>query len=211
MNGGERMEIEKKLREVREKAGLTQEQVALSAMVSRQTVSNWENGRSLPDIVSILKLSELYSISIDELLKGDQKMQKKLEKDANIAQANKTVILVTAAVTLFSLAVYLVSVFVGDPLLDFCENAIRWVLFAVGVVFAVTYLINLNKNNRFDFLKGVFTMKKLQFLSILLILVSIWFLWAPILPHSKIPELVCIVSAVLGLICGAASLFFKDK
>ena len=205
------MEIEKKLREVREKAGLTQEQVALSAMVSRQTVSNWENGRSLPDIVSILKLSELYSISIDELLKGDQKMQKKLEKDANIAQANKTVILVTAAVTLFSLAVYLVSVFVGDPLLDFCENAIRWVLFAVGVVFAVTYLINLNKNNRFDFLKGVFTMKKLQFLSILLILVSIWFLWAPILPHSKIPELVCIVSAVLGLICGAASLFFKDK
>lgn len=205
------MEIEKKLREVREKAGLTQEQVALSAMVSRQTVSNWENGRSLPDIVSILKLSELYSISIDELLKGDQKMQKKLEKDANIAQANKTVILVTAAVTLFSLAVYLVSVFVGDPLLDFCENAIRWVLFAVGVVFAVTYLINLNKNNRFDFLKGVFTMKKLQFLSILLILVSIWFLWTPILPHSKIPELVCIVSAVLGLICGAASLFLKDK
>ena len=205
------MEIEKKLKEVRERAGLTQEQVALSVMVSRQTISNWENGRSLPDIISILKLSDLYCISVDELLKGDQKMQKKLEKDANIANANKTVIFVTAAVTLVALLVYFISLFVGDPLRDFCENAIRWVLFAVGVVFAVTYLINLNKNNRFEFIKGVFTMKKLQFLSILLILISIWFLWAPILPHSKIPELLCIVSVVLGLISGVASLFFKEK
>ncbi len=36
-------------------------------MVSRQTISNWENGKSLPDIVSILNLSDLYQISLDEL------------------------------------------------------------------------------------------------------------------------------------------------
>ena len=40
------MEIEKKLRDAREKAGLTQEQVAEQVMVSRQTISNWENGVS---------------------------------------------------------------------------------------------------------------------------------------------------------------------
>ena len=56
------MEIEKKLKDTREKAGLTQEEVAESVMVSRQTVSNWENGKSLPDIISIIKLSELYKI-----------------------------------------------------------------------------------------------------------------------------------------------------
>ena len=38
------MEIEKKLKEARTNAGLTQEQVAEKIMVSRQTISNWENG-----------------------------------------------------------------------------------------------------------------------------------------------------------------------
>ena len=205
------MEIEKKLKEVRERAGLTQEQVAQSVMVSRQTISNWENGRSLPDIISIIKLSDLYGISVDELLKDDQKMQKKIEQDATVAKTNKGVILIIAAITLLSLAVYLVSIFVGDPLRDFCENAIRWVLFAVGVVFAVTYLINLNKNNRFEFIKGVFTVKKLQIISIILLLLAIWFCLAPIGQHSKLDELASIVSAALGLICGVTSLFLKDR
>ena len=205
------MEIEKKLKEVRERAGLTQEQVAQSVMVSRQTISNWENGRSLPDIISIIKLSDLYGISVDELLKDDQKMQKKIEQDATVAKTNKGVILIIAAITLLSLAVYLVSVFVGDPLRDFCENAIRWVLFAVGAVFAVTYLINLNKNNRFEFIKGVFTVKKLQILSIILLLLAIWFCLIPIGQHSKLDELASIVSAALGLICGVTSLFLKDR
>ena len=58
------MEIEKKLKDVRMQAGLTQEQVAEKIMVSRQTVSNWENGKSLPDIVSIMSLSDLYQITL---------------------------------------------------------------------------------------------------------------------------------------------------
>ena len=58
------MEIEKKLKDIREKAGLTQEQLAEAIMVSRQTISNWENGKSLPDIISIIKLSELYKSAL---------------------------------------------------------------------------------------------------------------------------------------------------
>ena len=82
------MEIEKRLKQAREAEGLTQEQVAEAVMVSRQTISNWENGKSLPDIISVMKLSELYKISVDELLKGDLKMQKKIEKDAAKIIAN---------------------------------------------------------------------------------------------------------------------------
>ena len=54
----------------------------------------------MPDIVSIMSLSDLYQISIDELLKGDKRMKEKMEKDANIAKANKRVILTTAIITL---------------------------------------------------------------------------------------------------------------
>ena len=86
------MEIGKKLKSARTKADLTQEQVAEKILVSRQTISNWENERSYPDIVSVIKLSDLYSISLDELLKGDQKMIDHLNESTNIVKSNKKLI-----------------------------------------------------------------------------------------------------------------------
>ena len=52
---------------------LTQEQVAELLGVSRQTISNWENEKSYPDIISVIKMSECYDVSLDYLLKGEQK------------------------------------------------------------------------------------------------------------------------------------------
>ena len=83
------MEIGRKLKEVRMKSNLTQEQVAEKLFVSRQTISNWENEKSYPDIISIIKLSDLYSISLDELLKGDQKMIEHLDASTNIVKSNR--------------------------------------------------------------------------------------------------------------------------
>ena len=114
------MEIEKKLKEARTNAGLTQEQVAEKIMVSRQTISNWENGKSLPDIVSILNLSDLYQISLDELLKGDTKMKEKIEKDVKVAKDNKRLILTTAILLVVVAIIYLISAFVGGVFYDFC-------------------------------------------------------------------------------------------
>lgn len=76
------MEIKNVIREARQKAGLTQEEAAEKILVTRQTISNWENGKSLPDIDSVLKMSDLYRVSLDELLKGDQKMVEKIEKES---------------------------------------------------------------------------------------------------------------------------------
>lgn len=140
------MEIEKKLKDVRMQAGLTQEQVAEKIMVSRQTVSNWENGKSLPDIVSIMSLSDLYQISIDELLKGDKRMKEKMEKDANIAKANKRVILTTAIITLVVGIIYSISIFVGGAFYEFCASAIQWVMLGIGTACALT-LINIKDSN----------------------------------------------------------------
>ena len=68
------MEIGKKLKEARLNRDLTQEVIAEKLNVSRQTISNWENEKSYPDIISVIELSNLYSISLDDLLKGDDAM-----------------------------------------------------------------------------------------------------------------------------------------
>lgn len=83
------MEIGKKLKNARIEAGLTQEKVAEKIDVSRQTISNWENEKSYPDIISVIALSDLYSVSLDELLKGDQKMAEHLEESTNVVKSNK--------------------------------------------------------------------------------------------------------------------------
>jgi len=140
------MKIEMKLKDARIQAGLTQEQVAEKIMVSRQTISNWENGKSLPDIVSIMSLSDLYQISIDELLKGDKRMKEKMEKDANIAKANKRVILTTAIITLVVGIIYSISIFVGGAFYEFCASAIQWVMLGIGTACALT-LINIKNSN----------------------------------------------------------------
>ena len=83
------MEIGKKLKNARIEAGLTQEKAAEKINVSRQTISNWENEKSYPDIISVIALSDLYSVSLDEQLKGDQKMAEHLEESTNVVKSNK--------------------------------------------------------------------------------------------------------------------------
>lgn len=98
------MDIGQKLKQARLQANLTQEQVADRIFVSRQTVSNWENEKTLPDIASVIKLSDLYSISLDELLKGDQKMIDHLEESTNVVESNKRLLwAITLNVVLFCL------------------------------------------------------------------------------------------------------------
>lgn len=65
------MNIGSKIKQARIHANLTQEQAASALGVSRQTISNWENSRTYPDIISVVKMSDLYAVSLDLLLKGE--------------------------------------------------------------------------------------------------------------------------------------------
>ncbi|WP_101773330.1 helix-turn-helix domain-containing protein [Peptostreptococcus faecalis] len=65
------MNLSKQIKENRKKMSLSQEELAEKAYVTRQTISNWENDKSYPDINSLIILSSLFNISIDELVKGD--------------------------------------------------------------------------------------------------------------------------------------------
>ena len=76
------MEIGQKLKEKRTGLELSQEQLAEKLGVTRQTIANWEKGKTYPDIASVLKLSDLYGVSLDELLKEDTNMRKHVEETA---------------------------------------------------------------------------------------------------------------------------------
>lgn len=91
------MKIGVRLKEARLRAGLTQENVAEEIQVTRQTISNWETEKSFPDIVSVIKLSTLYNISLDKLLKGDEEMIEHLEKSTNIVKSNQKLIIAIIA------------------------------------------------------------------------------------------------------------------
>jgi len=66
------MEFHEKLQELRKQKGLTQEQLAQALYVSRTAVSKWESGRGYPNIDSLKQIAKYFSVTIDELLSGNE-------------------------------------------------------------------------------------------------------------------------------------------
>ena len=72
------MTFHEKIKQCREENELSQEAVAEQLHVSRQTVSKWERGINQPDIETIVRLSDLFDVSVDQLLRGDMIVVRKL-------------------------------------------------------------------------------------------------------------------------------------
>ena len=70
------MELGRQIRKYRNERTLSQEALAEQVFVSRQTVSNWENDKSYPDVKSLMLLSEVFGVSLDQLIKGDVEIMK---------------------------------------------------------------------------------------------------------------------------------------
>ena len=76
------MELNEQIKKYRTGMNLSQEELAEKIYVTRQSISNWENGKTYPDIHSLLLLSSLFGISLDQLVKGDiDAMKEAIKKD----------------------------------------------------------------------------------------------------------------------------------
>ena len=81
------MELKEHLKEHRQRLGLSQEDLAERIFVTRQTISNWETDKTYPDVQSLMLLSQLFGVSIDELVKGDVvSMKEMVSKDAVVME-----------------------------------------------------------------------------------------------------------------------------
>lgn len=74
------MQLGQAIAQIRKERGLTQEAFAKMYNVTRQTVSNWENEKSYPDLSTLVKISDEFNVSLDILLKGDFRMVKDIDK-----------------------------------------------------------------------------------------------------------------------------------
>lgn len=106
------MELGSQIKKHRNGLSLSQDELAEKMYVSRQTISNWENDKSYPDVKSLLLLSEVFQTSIDNLIKGDVEIMKEVIKKEEIEKMNRygiiyTLLLIVTVVSAVPLFIWL--------------------------------------------------------------------------------------------------------
>ena len=122
------MEIKNQIRAYRSELGMSQEKLAEAIYVTRQTVSNWETGKSYPDIQSLLRLSSLFGISLDQLIKGDWALMKEKINAEDVSTFNR----LSKALTLMMV----ISLLAWAPMAYFFG---WWGIALAVILFAVTF------------------------------------------------------------------------
>lgn len=135
------MELGNQIKKYRQEAQMSQEELANRIYVSRQTISNWENDKSYPDVNSLVLLGEIFQISLDKLIKGDIEIMKEVIKKEEVVKMNRY-----GAVYAVLLIVTLVSVV---PLVT-TLGVWGWILW--GIIWGITMCVALKiekikKNN----------------------------------------------------------------
>lgn len=134
------MEISKCIKDARQNNNISQESLAEQLGVSRQTISSWENGKSYPDLVSIIKMSDIFNISLDKMLKEDIKLVNNMQEKMDTVKSNKSIVFtILFAIIIFG-GIYLIQTFVDIPKIDnLYLNIGVLIAFIVGVL---TYLFS---------------------------------------------------------------------
>lgn len=143
------MDIGIKIKNARIKANLTQEQVAEFLGVSRQTISNWETEKTYPDIVSVVKMSDLYHVSLDHLLKEEKPMSNYidyLEESTNVVKSRNRfakLILITTYLAIWAISLIVFWFFTSGSDAMGYSIMFLWILLPV-TTFIFSFMIGKN-------------------------------------------------------------------
>lgn len=117
------MELGKRIISLRKEHHMTQEDFAEVCNVTRQTVSNWENGKNYPDLETLVFISDHFDISLDILLKGDRNMVSKITQVQKRDKFNTIAVIVLTALILGALIISNIRVFVSPE--DYDIDVVR--------------------------------------------------------------------------------------
>lgn len=117
------MQLGQMIVKLRKEQGLTQETFAKKFNVTRQTVSNWENEKSYPDLHTLVKISDEFNLSLDILLKGNPTMVNDIDKKVKKHTLYKGIILgLILIIAVLSSVIYLTNKTIGDVAKDSIGN-----------------------------------------------------------------------------------------
>lgn len=143
------MEIGNQIKKYRAELELSQEELADKIFVTRQTISNWENEKNYPDVKSLVMLSNLFGISLDQLVKGDLEEMKRQIKESDVWEFYRqgTVYSILAIVMMLS-PIPLVRLF-------------HWIGFAIWGILAVITLVYGFKVEKWNKKQDIHTWKEI--------------------------------------------------
>lgn len=113
------MQLGQMIVKLRKEQGLTQETFAKKFNVTRQTVSNWENEKSYPDLHTLVKISDEFHLSLDILLKGNPTMVNDIDKKVKKHTLYKGIILgLILIIAVLASVIYLTNKTISDVTKD---------------------------------------------------------------------------------------------
>lgn len=122
------MDLGKKITAMRNEKNLSQEQLAEKLNVTRQTISNWENGKFYPDIDSLVNLSKFFNVSLDNLLSYDDKVLDYLKDSTDIVKSNKNILYAVLLNILLIIAFVIVGIIFNE------NTSIIIIIFTVSII-----------------------------------------------------------------------------
>lgn len=130
---------------IRKDNNMSQEEFAEVFNVTRQTISNWENSKSYPDIQTLIKISDNFNISLDVLLKEDIELVKNIDVKVKETDKYKKIL----KIMIYILAI-LISVFCLVTIIFIAKITVKWkiVLTVVVLSWIITFLSKIL--NRFN-------------------------------------------------------------
>lgn len=149
------------LKKARKNSGYSQDEVATKLSITRQSISKWETGRAYPDVISLKLLCDLYDISMDEIIKDDEIIQKKkkeiIQEKEEVESPNKEskneimfmIIITIVACTIPSLGIA-VSIFVIVQILRKKKE------YSLGVKLIIIFCLILSITNLFVILNNMY-------------------------------------------------------
>lgn len=124
------MKLGQQIVSYRKSLQLSQEELAEKVYVSQQSISNWENDKTYPDIHSLLLLSQIFQVSLDTLIKGDIEEMKMIINQKERDTFNKDTYVMLILLVLSSISIF--------PLLYFLD---WWGLLIWGVLLVPLFFV----------------------------------------------------------------------
>jgi len=175
-------EVAKNLKKIRVSSGMTQEELAEKMFVTRQTISNWENGKSQPDVQTLTSLADSFGVEVSELIYGRKRPYIRFQKKYIVTACLSLAVVIAFFILEQTLRPHLVEhtvmFFNGFELIvyDFATRPIGFLSIGVFILSVLSFWVDTRLEKKIRIV--------ILIIGIILFLLSFWLLTTILLVHT---------------------------